>query len=512
MSASFIEPGTRLSGRYRLEDLVRESGGSSLWRAIDEILARPVAVRTFAPDFPHVSDVIFAARTASRLTDPRLSQVFDADDSEDPAYVVSEWVTGETLEAMILSTGPIEAGRAATLLAEAAEALAAAHLAGLSHLRLTPRDLLWTTGNTVKILGLAVDGALAESTADDPALVDTQGLGRMLYAALTGFWPGPDDDPIRGALPPAPSNNDVLCSPRQVVPSVPPALDLIVCRALDLRLSPDQRPLTAPAALAEALAVVPRVPLPLFAGLGQGPPPSVHQSRPPMPPPVPRPTPAAEATTRQLPYAPRSPRGPVQRSKSLMIGGGIAALVLAIGIAAWQLGKGDDGNNNLNAAKPPTSSAPSSRSTKLDIQSATWLDDPNPAQHGHEDARIHKHPDAVFDGKSGTVWESETYRSADFGNYERGLGVVLDLGSTVKIDHVEVNVHGMGGATLELRIGDESRLAALKKSSEQTTSPGVVDLRNTKDLSGRYVLLWFSSAPAGWAAQISEVTVYGAGG
>ncbi len=504
MSAAFIEPGTRLSGRYRLEELVRQSGGSSLWRAIDEILARPVAVRTFSPDFPHVSEVVTAARGASRLTDPRLSQVFDADDSEQPAYVVSEWVTGETLEAMILAHGPIEPGRAATLLSEASEALAAAHLAGLSHLRLTPRDLLWTTGNTVKILGLAVDGALARAGTDDPALVDTRGLGAMLYAALTGYWPGPENDPTRGKLPPAPSINDELCGPRQVVPGIPPALDLVVCRALDLRLPAGQAPLTSPAALAEALAMVPRVPLPLFAGFSAPPPAAVPRAQPveprtrPMVPPPPAPE-----------YAPR----PSSNRRPVLLGAAGLAAVVLLGLGALALSQGDgSGQNRQGGANPPgtkaTTSAPSA--AKLTVRSANALDDPNPAQKAHADTRILQNPGAVIDGKAKTVWKSSVYRSAGFGNYERGLGVVLDMGSTVKVDRVEVSLHGAGGATLELKIGDSPTLDALKTTSTKTTSPGVLTMPNSKGLTGRYVLLWFSSAPAGWGAEISEASVYGA--
>lgn len=51
-STSAVEPGTRLAERFRLEDRVSESDGATLWKAIDEILARPVAVHTFAPTSP----------------------------------------------------------------------------------------------------------------------------------------------------------------------------------------------------------------------------------------------------------------------------------------------------------------------------------------------------------------------------------------------------------------------------------------------------------------------------
>jgi hypothetical protein len=66
MSTFISEPGTRLGGRYRLEDRVNASAGWSAWKAIDETLARPVAVLTFAPGFPRIREVVTAARAASR--------------------------------------------------------------------------------------------------------------------------------------------------------------------------------------------------------------------------------------------------------------------------------------------------------------------------------------------------------------------------------------------------------------------------------------------------------------
>ncbi|WP_217999868.1 protein kinase family protein, partial [Actinomadura formosensis] len=282
MSTSVIEPGTRLAGRYRLEERISDSGGSSLWRAIDEILARAVAVRTFDPKFPRIAEAVTSARSASRLTDPRLTQVFDADDSGESAYVVSEWVVGENLEAM-LGKAPLEPGRAATLLYEAAEALAAAHSAGLSHLCLTPRNLVWTTGGTVKILGVATDAVLGDRHSDDPAAEDARGLGRMLYAALTAHWPGAED---ASDLPAAPAADGTPRAPRQVQAGISHAVDAIVCRCLGLGQG---EPLASPADLAKALRGVPRTPLPLFAGLGNAAPPSPPRpaapQRPAAPPP-----------------------------------------------------------------------------------------------------------------------------------------------------------------------------------------------------------------------------------
>ena len=64
----------------------------------------------------------------------------------------------------------------------------------------------------MKVLGAGIDAALADVTADDPALADTRGLAMLLYAALTRYWPGPG----MGSLPPAPLADGKPCSPHQV--------------------------------------------------------------------------------------------------------------------------------------------------------------------------------------------------------------------------------------------------------------------------------------------------------
>ena len=96
---------------------------------------------------------VTAARAASRLTDPRLAQVFDVEDGGGQAFVVLEWVAGETLTDL-LSDGPLEPARACALIADVARALAAAHAAGQVHLRLTPDAVCWTRSSGVKITGV----------------------------------------------------------------------------------------------------------------------------------------------------------------------------------------------------------------------------------------------------------------------------------------------------------------------------------------------------------------------
>ena len=346
MSTYTSEPGTRLAGRYRLVDQVSAGAGWTYWKATDETLARSVTVLTFATGFPRVAETVTAARAASRLGDPRFSQVFDVEDADELAYVVLEWVAGESLLDM-LSEGPLDPPRAAVLMAEAARAIATAHDTGLAHLRLDPACLHWTPGGGVKIAGLGIDAALAgpDLTAAedgaDPELIDTRDLARLLYAALTGYWPGHRGSAgsAPGLLPPAPENDGGPCTPRQVSAGVPAGIDDVTCRALFQRPNRHGPALSTAAMFADALtSAAPPMPLPLSpasppAGLtatrGYGYQPDGSTN--PYPPQGTAPRTRSAAAASRAASAPRPP------APSISV---VIVLVLAaVGVAAWSISR-----------------------------------------------------------------------------------------------------------------------------------------------------------------------------
>ena len=534
MSTSTIRPGTRLAGRYRLEDRVSESGGSTLWKAIDEILARPVAIRTFAQNFARATEVVTAARAASRLTDPRLTQVFDADDSGERAYVVSEWVVGEDLEDL-LQSGPMEPERAAALIGEAAEAIATAHRAGLSHLRLTPASLVWTNGSTVKVTGLAVEGALtgmpAQSGGLDPATIDARGLGRLLYAAVTAHWPGDPVDPAADAgartdaatrLPTAPRANGEVYSPRQVLAGVPSALDAVVCRSLGIHLRHGQQPFTSPAEVAEALSRLPRTPLPLFMGMRSGPPPAVQQQPQPqvtrttaLPEPAERPDRAQQTWSvgmpptppgRDRPHRHRADSGQINRP---MVGLAALLAMVVVAVGGWQLSQLGGGESKQPPPSPPASTA--RQGTELRVADASGFD-PEP---GDGDEKTERAALAI-DSKSSTFWSTEAYNSERFGQLKGGVGLLLDMGKSVRVTEVKVTLPGPTGSTLQLRAGNSSAsLGALRSVARSTDTGGTITFKPAGPVRGRYLLLWFTKlAPddGRYRGRISDVVVRGSAG
>jgi len=257
-----------LGGRFRLDERIGldeqvsgisgpcgsswEARGLSLWKATDQLLNRPVTIYLL-PRGPVPSTVTDAVRSAAKVSDPRLATIYDTDFDEDCPYIVAEWTRGTHLEDLLLSGLPHPA-LAAAMIADAADAIAVAHRAGRPHLRLTPRSLRWDNGSGLKITGLGLDDALCGSTAGNPVAADTAALARMLYALLTGYWPG--DEPT--ALPPAPRHKGNVCTPRQIRAGVPAILDAIAYRGLHGQAAEAPLRPQTPAGMAMALRMVQR--------------------------------------------------------------------------------------------------------------------------------------------------------------------------------------------------------------------------------------------------------------
>ena len=563
MSTYTSEPGTRLAGRYRLVDQTSAGTGWAFWKATDETLARSVTVLTFAAGFPRITEAITAARVASRLGDPRFSQVFDVEDAGELAYVVMEWVAGESLLDM-LSDGPMDAPNAVSLLSEAARAIATAHAGGLAHLRLTPACLHWTRGSGVKITGLGIDAVLAGLTptavgeGDSPELTDTRDLARLLYAALTGYWPGPLEaagpadaaetgdpqdltrpvgpiEPI--GLPPAPEADGVPRSPRQVSAAVPATIDALTCQALFQRPSRHGPALSTPAMLAEALAnAAPPDPLPepatasfrTAADSGYRPggqtspyPTADPATRPPATRPrATRPRTSRPRTARSRAGAPhRRPTADRSSPRTAIISALIVIVLVAAGAVGWVLSH----QGGPSASAPPTnspssSSAPAAAASVVLTPVSANSFDALGNDGGNEDGAGAKY---AIGNNPGMFWHTEYYFTYPaFGNLKKGTGLILDMGKQVRLSQVVVRFGTSCCADVEIEIGNDntpvpSALSSFTEVASSTTAAGSTTFDVSSKTTGRYVLIWITRLPpmAGssnqYEALIYNVVVHG---
>ncbi len=153
-------PGDVLADRYRLTDLLTESGGGRFWRAFDSVLQRDVAVHIIACDDERAPLLREAARTSATVLDRRMLRVLDIDEAADRCFVVNEWGSGTSLDILLADGEPLSPTVAAWVVAEVADSLALAHEAGVAHGRLVPENVLIDHDGAVRLIGFAVDAAL----------------------------------------------------------------------------------------------------------------------------------------------------------------------------------------------------------------------------------------------------------------------------------------------------------------------------------------------------------------
>jgi hypothetical protein len=545
MSTYTSEPGTLLAGRYRLVDQTSVGTGWAFWKATDEPLARSVTVLTFASGFPRITEAITAARAASRLGDPRFSQVFDVEDAGELAYVVLEWVAGASLLDM-LADGPLDIPNAVSLLCEAAQAIAAAHAGGLAHLRLNPACLHWTRGSGVKITGLAIDAVLAGVTpapsgngpegGQSPELTDTRDLARLLYAALTRYWPGslapaePGDtaepadprsaDPRSGAgLPAAPEADGAPLTPRQVSAAVPANIDALTCQALFQRPSRHGPALSTPAMLAEALAnVAPPDPLPMPAAVTaslRAPADRGYQPNGPT-----NPFPAAGPATRPRSGAPfRRPAPDRSSTRAVIVSAVVVIVLVAAGVVGWALNhRGSTGTASPPTNSPSSSSAPSAAASVVLTPVSANSFDALGNDGGNEDGSGAKN---AIDNSPSTFWHTDYYLTYPaLGNLKKGTGLILDMGKQVRLSQVVVQFGASCCTRVQIEIGNDntpvaSALSSFTKVASSTTAHGSTTFDVSSTTTGRYVLIWITRLPplAGtgnqYQAQIYNVVVHG---
>jgi eukaryotic-like serine/threonine-protein kinase len=210
-----INTSVTLAGRYRLEGRIAFGGVGEVWRAVDLVLGRPVAVKLLRAEYAEHPEVLTRfraeARHAGSVSHPGIAQVYDFGETgaADSPYLVMELVDGPSL-ARVLSAGPLNPADTMDVLAQAAAGLQAAHAAGLVHRDIKPGNLLVGPVGEVKITDFGIayaawsapitqTGALVgtpaylapERVAGGPATPasDLYALGVVGYQCLTGEAP-----------------------------------------------------------------------------------------------------------------------------------------------------------------------------------------------------------------------------------------------------------------------------------------------------------------------------------
>lgn len=263
-----------LGGRYRLTSRIAGGGMGEVWRALDEVLGREVAIkilrREYADDPTFLERFRAEARHAANLSHSGIAAVYDFGESADGGspYLVMELVPGEPLSAIVAREGALGSERTLDIIGQAALGLQAAHDGGVIHRDVKPGNILVTPAGQVKITDFGIaraansvpltqTGAImgtafyispeqAAGGSVSPAS-DLYSLGIVAYECLTGRRPFAGDTPVSVAL----------AHVREQPPALPDTLPEAV-RALVMRLlakEPAERPASAGELGRQALAL-----------------------------------------------------------------------------------------------------------------------------------------------------------------------------------------------------------------------------------------------------------------
>ncbi|MDR1426824.1 MAG: hypothetical protein LBJ08_03585 [Bifidobacteriaceae bacterium] len=188
-AVSPLTAGDSLMGRYLLvKELVSTHPWAFRWLATDRILRRTVEVHLLIG--PNVADAIDAARRAALVRDARLIHIIDAGRYDKVSFVLTNELAGTPLPEF----GSLEPEQARTLCGEVATVLDAAYEIGVFHLTLRPELIHLGAEPHIIVGGLGWDAALWGASIEDPVAAlrcEARDTVALLYAALTGHWPGP---------------------------------------------------------------------------------------------------------------------------------------------------------------------------------------------------------------------------------------------------------------------------------------------------------------------------------
>jgi eukaryotic-like serine/threonine-protein kinase len=239
--------------RYRVIEKIGSGGMADVYKAVDEVLGRTVAVKVL--DSRYASDPTFAARfrqeaqAAANLQSPYVVNIYDWGREGETYYIVMELVRGTDLKTSIQQRGAIDSKRTAEIGAQVCSALSVAHGYDVIHRDVKPHNIMLTGDGSVKVMDFGIARAGNTSMTQTGSVLGTahyvspeqaQGrplspasdlysLGIVLYELTTGQLPFDGDTPVAVALKQV---NETPLRPSEVASDIDPSLEAVIMKAM----------------------------------------------------------------------------------------------------------------------------------------------------------------------------------------------------------------------------------------------------------------------------------------
>lgn len=244
-----------LDGRYKIEENIGTGGMAEVYKGIDLLLERPVAIKilneSFSKDNAFVSRFKGEAQAAGKLNHSHIVNMYDVGCDEGYHYIIMEYVEGEILKEYIQENGKLSVEESVKIAIAIAEGLEQAHSMGIVHCDIKPHNIMITPNGNIKVTDFGIARAINSSQtlmyttsvmgsahylspeqASGKSIngtSDIYSLGVVLYEMLTGKVPYEGESPISVALKHV---NEQAIPPSRYNPGIPPLLEAAVMKAL----------------------------------------------------------------------------------------------------------------------------------------------------------------------------------------------------------------------------------------------------------------------------------------
>ncbi|NWQ43869.1 Stk1 family PASTA domain-containing Ser/Thr kinase [Bacillus sp. EB106-08-02-XG196] len=245
--------GKRLSGRYKVLEMIGGGGMANVYLAHDMILDRDVAVKMLRLDFANDEEFIRRfrreAQSATSLAHPNIVSIYDVGEENDLYYIVMEYVEGQTLKQYIQQSSPLQVEDTIEIMKQLTSAISHAHQNHIIHRDIKPQNILVDRFGNVKITDFGIAMALSATSITQTNSVlgsvhylspeqarggmankksDIYSLGIVMFELLTGRLPFSGESAVSIALKHLQSETP---SVRRWNPNIPQSVENIVLKA-----------------------------------------------------------------------------------------------------------------------------------------------------------------------------------------------------------------------------------------------------------------------------------------
>jgi serine/threonine-protein kinase len=252
-------------GSYKITDKIGEGGMGAVFKGVDVMLEREVAIKMLRPELARNPQIVERFRTEAvtlaKLNHPYIATLYSFIRQGDDFFMVMEYVNGDTLDDIIRKSGAMPINRAVALVCQALEGLEHAHNLGIIHRDIKPANMMVTREGTIKVMDFGIARVLGTDRLtkaghligtveymapeqvrgeETDGRSDVYSLGILLYEILTGrvpFTATSEYELMRRQIEDAPT------PPRVFAADIPLAVEQVIMRALAKR--PEARQQTA---------------------------------------------------------------------------------------------------------------------------------------------------------------------------------------------------------------------------------------------------------------------------